>query len=136
MIVTEEGKNIYPEDIENSFEGLPLKEFCVFAANYVWPARTMLGEKLVLIIHLEPGKADALPDLLAAIAQRNSRLLGTNASAAISLWDRDFPADGGVFETQAQRAGQADSAGRKPRRQCIPCELISCARFTRSASAP
>src|SRR5271156_2140972 len=34
MIVTEEGKNIYPEDIENAFEGLAVKEFCVFAANY------------------------------------------------------------------------------------------------------
>ena len=33
MIVTEEGKNIYPEDIEAVFEGLPVKEFCVFAAQ-------------------------------------------------------------------------------------------------------
>ena len=41
MIVTAEGKNIYPEDIETSFEGLPVKEFCVFAANYLWPERTM-----------------------------------------------------------------------------------------------
>src|SRR5215467_7340763 len=32
MIVTEEGKNIYPEDIESVFESLPVKEFCVFAA--------------------------------------------------------------------------------------------------------
>ena len=48
MIVTEEGKNIYPEDIENAFEGLAVKEFCVFAANYIWPQRTMAGEQLVL----------------------------------------------------------------------------------------
>src|SRR5262252_2560515 len=41
MIVTEEGKNIYPEDIEKTFEGLPVKEFCVFAANYIWPKRSM-----------------------------------------------------------------------------------------------
>ena len=34
MIVTEGGKNIYPEDIETAFDGLPLKEYCVFAANY------------------------------------------------------------------------------------------------------
>jgi len=36
MIVTEEGKNIYPEDIETVFESLAVKEFCVFAANYIW----------------------------------------------------------------------------------------------------
>src|ERR1700675_1808690 len=36
MIVTEGGKNIYPEDIETVLEGLPVKKFCVFAANYVW----------------------------------------------------------------------------------------------------
>ncbi|HEY7617510.1 MAG TPA: AMP-binding protein, partial [Terriglobales bacterium] len=35
MIVTEGGKNIYPEDIEGVFEGLPVKEYCIFAANYV-----------------------------------------------------------------------------------------------------
>ncbi|MGC2256357.1 MAG: AMP-binding protein, partial [Candidatus Acidiferrales bacterium] len=35
MIVTEGGKNVYPEDIENAFESLRVKEFCVFAANYV-----------------------------------------------------------------------------------------------------
>ncbi|HET7440505.1 MAG TPA: AMP-binding protein, partial [Terriglobales bacterium] len=28
MIVTAGGKNIYPEDIENVFEGLPVKEYC------------------------------------------------------------------------------------------------------------
>ena len=56
MIVTEEGKNIYPEDIETVFEGLPVKEFCVFAANYLWPARTMVGEQLVLVVHPEAGQ--------------------------------------------------------------------------------
>src|SRR6202040_7676 len=56
MIVTEEGKNIYPEDIEAVFESLPVKEFCVFAANYIWPQRSMVGERLVLVMHLEPGQ--------------------------------------------------------------------------------
>jgi len=45
MIVTEEGKNIYPEDIEAAFESLAVKEFCVFAANYIWPKRSMADEK-------------------------------------------------------------------------------------------
>src|SRR6201982_1792545 len=71
MIVTAEGKNIYPEDIETAFEGLPVKEFCVFAANYVWPQRTMSGEQLVLIVHPEPGQpvTDAMRT---EISRRNS----------------------------------------------------------------
>src|SRR5580765_2321732 len=58
MIVTEGGKNIYPEDIETAFEGLPVKEFCIFAANYLWPRRStqeMLGERLVITLRLNPG---------------------------------------------------------------------------------
>src|SRR5207247_4097621 len=43
MIVTEEGKNIYPEDIEGVFEGLPVKEFCIFARNDISPKRYMTG---------------------------------------------------------------------------------------------
>src|SRR5271169_638807 len=51
MIVTEGGKNIYPEDIETVFDGLPVKEYCVFAANYVWPQE--LGrEMLVMALRL------------------------------------------------------------------------------------
>src|SRR5262249_13146007 len=57
MIVTEEGKNVYAEDVEQAFEGLQVKEFCVFAANYIWPQRSMVNEKLLLVVHLESGQA-------------------------------------------------------------------------------
>jgi long-chain acyl-CoA synthetase len=105
MIVTEEGKNIYPEDIENVFEGLPVKEFCVFAANYLWPARTMVGEKLVLIVHLEAGKA-MTNDLTAAIAERNSRLLNYKRINGYVLWDRDFPLTASMKVKRAELAEQ------------------------------
>jgi long-chain acyl-CoA synthetase len=90
MIVTEEGKNIYPEDIETYFEGLPAKEFCVFAANYLWPARTMVGEQLVLVVHPEPGQAISL-DIVAIIAERNRRLLNYKRISGYLVWVRDFP---------------------------------------------
>jgi long-chain acyl-CoA synthetase len=90
MIVTEEGKNIYPEDVETVFEGLPVKEFCVFAANFLWPARTMVGEKLVLVIHPEAGAA-VTDDLVAEIADRNRRLLNYKRISGYLVWDRDFP---------------------------------------------
>ena len=51
--MTEGGKNIYPEDIETTFDGLPVKEYSVFAANYIWPAKTLGREMLVLVLRLE-----------------------------------------------------------------------------------
>jgi len=90
MIVTEEGKNIYPEDIESVFESLPAKEFCVFAANYIWPQRSMVGEQLVLVIHLEPGQT-LTGDLRKNISLLNNRLLNYKRIHGIILFEEDFP---------------------------------------------
>jgi long-chain acyl-CoA synthetase len=90
MIVTEEGKNIYPEDIETVFESLPVKEFCVFAANYIWPKRSMAGEKLVLALHLEPGQPYT-EELRQDINARNHRLINYKRIHGVVLLDEDFP---------------------------------------------
>jgi long-chain acyl-CoA synthetase len=90
MIVTEEGKNIYPEDIESVFEGLPIKEFCVFAANYIWPKRSLTGEQLVLAVHLEPGQQYS-DQLRAEINARNHRLLNYKRIHGVVLLEEDFP---------------------------------------------
>ena len=90
MIVTEEGKNIYPEDIEVVFESLPVKEFCVFAANYIWPKRSMTGEKLVLALHLEPGQPYS-EELRRDINARNNRLINYKRIHGVVLLDEDFP---------------------------------------------
>lgn len=90
MIVTEEGKNVYPEDIESAFDGLPVKEYCVFAANYIWPERSMLGEKLVIVLRLDEGQEvdDALK---AQIQERNRRLLHFKRISGYVVWRQDFP---------------------------------------------
>jgi long-chain acyl-CoA synthetase len=90
MIVTEEGKNIYPEDIETVFESLPVKEFCVFAANYIWPKRSMTGEKLVLALHLDPGQQYS-EELRQDINARNHRLINYKRIHGVVLLDEDFP---------------------------------------------
>jgi long-chain acyl-CoA synthetase len=90
MIVTEEGKNIYPEDIETVFETLPVKEFCVFAANYIWPKRSMTGEKLVLTLHLEPGQ-EYSEEISQDINARNNRLINYKRIHGVVLLDEDFP---------------------------------------------
>jgi len=90
MIVTEEGKNIYPEDIESVFESLPVKEFCVFAANYIWPQRSMVGEQLLLALHLEPGQTYT-EELHRDISARNNGLLNYKRIHGVVLFDEDFP---------------------------------------------
>jgi long-chain acyl-CoA synthetase len=90
MIVTEEGKNIYPEDIETVFESLPVKEFCVFAANYIWPRRSMIGEQLLLVLHLEAGQTLS-EEVRRDISTRNSRLLNYKRVHGIVLLHEDFP---------------------------------------------
>src|SRR5579863_4797851 len=90
MIVTEGGKNIYPEDIETAFDGLPVKEYCIFAANYLWPAKTLSREMLVLLVRLEQNQefTDALKE---EIVTRNRRLPDFKRVGGYLLCSKDFP---------------------------------------------
>jgi long-chain acyl-CoA synthetase len=91
MIVTSGGKNIYPEDIETVFEGLAVKEFCVFAVDYLWPGEAKLtGEKLAIVIRLEPGQQWD-DELRRNLVDRNRKLPDFKRVGAYVLWDRDFP---------------------------------------------
>lgn len=90
MIVTPEGKNVIPEDIENVFKGLPVKELCVFAANFIWPRLSMVDEKLVLVIRLEDGQV-LNEELRREINTRNDRLLNFKRVHGIVLCNDDFP---------------------------------------------
>jgi long-chain acyl-CoA synthetase len=90
MIVTPGGKNIYPEDIEAVFDGLPVKEYAVFAANYVWPQKELGPEALVLVLRLEQNqKLDG--KLLDDISARNRRLPDFKRIGGYLVWDKDFP---------------------------------------------
>src|SRR5277367_3898812 len=87
MIVTEGGKNIYPEDIENAFDGLPVKEYCIFAANYVWPAKE-LGkgkEMLVLVLRLEE-KQEFTDSLKNEIGESNRKLPDFKRVGGCVVW--------------------------------------------------
>ncbi len=95
MIVTEGGKNIYPEDIETAFDGLPVKEYCIFAANYIWPAKTLGHEMLILVLRLEPGPDGQAQELTEALKQevitRNRRLPDFKRVGGCLVWEKDFP---------------------------------------------
>jgi len=90
MIVTAGGKNIYPEDIENAFVGLPVKEYCIFAANYLWPQRALGGEQLVMVLRLEPGQ-ELGPELQQKLEERNRRLPDFKRIHGFTSWQEDFP---------------------------------------------
>jgi long-chain acyl-CoA synthetase len=90
MIVTPGGKNIYPEDIEAAFDGLPVKEYCVFAANYLWPQKTLGNEMLVLVVRLEQNQQFDDP-LRADIVARNRRLADFKRVSGYLVWEKDFP---------------------------------------------
>jgi long-chain acyl-CoA synthetase len=90
MIVTAGGKNIYPEDIESVFEGLAFEEYCVFAANYLWPHNPLGAEMLVLVVRLGANQ-QFTPSLKDEILARNHRLPHYKRVSGYILWSKDFP---------------------------------------------
>jgi long-chain acyl-CoA synthetase len=109
MVVTEEGKNIYPEDVESVFEHAPAKELCVFAANYLWPARTMTREELVLVVH--PQTSPPIPqEIISKLAEPNRRLLPYKRVAGYLVWNADFPRTASMKVKRAELAEQIRKA--------------------------
>ena len=115
MIVTEGGKNIYPEDVETVFDGLPVKEYCVFAANYIWPRKSLGDEMLVLVLRLEQGQqfSDALSNEISA---RNLRLADYKRVGGYLVWEKDFPRTASM---KIKRGELAEGIGKQVERTAI-----------------
>jgi long-chain acyl-CoA synthetase len=109
IIVTEEGKNVYPEEIEIAFQGLPAKEYCVFAANYIWHAKELTGEKLILVLHTEADKPVTM-ETIAEIVERNRRLANYKRISGYLLWEADFPLSASRKLKRAELAEQIRKA--------------------------
>lgn len=88
VIVTAGGKNVYPEDVEHVFDGVPAEELAVFAANTLWPQRTMVGEELVVVVR--PGSAP-WSEVLDGVRARNRTLPDFKRVSGAVRWERTFP---------------------------------------------
>lgn len=86
MIVTAGGKNIYPEDVEGAFEGLPVDEYVVFASNYLFPGGNLLDEELVLVVR--GGHAE---EILAEVEAKNHKLVDFKRVKGLLRVGEEFP---------------------------------------------
>jgi long-chain acyl-CoA synthetase len=115
MIVTPGGKNIYPEDIENVFDGLSVKEYVVFAANYIWPKKELGSESLVILLRLEQNqKFDAT--LKEDISTRNRNLPEFKRVSGYLVWEKDFPRTASM---KIKRQVLADEVGKAVERSSV-----------------
>ncbi len=115
MIVTEGGKNIYPEDIETIFDGLTVKEYSVFASNFIWPKKELGREGLVLVLRLEQNQTfDSA--LLEDISARNRRLPDFKRVSGYLVWEKDFPRTASM---KIKRQVLAEEIGRKLERSTV-----------------
>ncbi len=119
MIVTEGGKNIYPEDIENAFDGLSVKEYCIFAANYLWPQKMLGRETLILVLRLDAGH-EFSESLKSEIIARNRRLPDFKRVGGYLLWDNDFPRTASM---KIKRAILAEEIGKNRDHESAVIEL-------------
>ncbi|MEZ4704304.1 MAG: AMP-binding protein [Bdellovibrionota bacterium] len=90
MIVTEGGKNVYPEDIESWFEQLEnCEEFCIFSSGYIWDSTAMGKEKLLFVARPKKGVSPELFEQ--AIKEKNRGLSDYKRVGQWMSWDMDFP---------------------------------------------
>jgi long-chain acyl-CoA synthetase len=89
MVVTAGGKNVYPEDVEGRFDGLPgVEEHAVVAAHAVWPARPGEDERLLLVVR--PGGGDAAA-IHAEATRRTRALIDYQRPAGLLVMDAAMP---------------------------------------------
>lgn len=93
MIVTEGGKNVYPEDIEAALGGVDdCEEYCVFAANYIWPTGKLTDEQLIVVVRPKSGLGEAERlAVLDAFRHKNRKLADYKRLHGYVLWDSEFP---------------------------------------------
>ena len=88
MIVTEGGKNIYPEDVETAFESIDCEELVVFANHFVFDAG-LTEEQLIIALRAKP--ESTREHLVDALTKLNRRLPEHKRVGAVLFTEIEFP---------------------------------------------
>jgi long-chain acyl-CoA synthetase len=94
---------------------LPVKEYCVFAANYVWPKNDLGQETLVMVLRLEQNQRfDS--KLLEEMSVRNRRLADFKRVGGYLVWHKDFPRTASM---KVKRQELAEEIGKSVERKAV-----------------
>ena len=93
MIVTAGGKNVYPEDIESAFAELDAtcEEYCVFAANYVWPSGKLVGRAARAGAAAQVRGRRATRPSCDRVRKLNAKLSEYKRLHGVVVWGQEFP---------------------------------------------
>jgi len=112
MIVTEGGKNVYPEDVEAAFDAVPCEELCVFAERYLWPKLELSGEGLCVAVRLKAG--GELATTLDALRTANRTLAGYKRVSSYVVLSGEFPKTASMKIKREQLAAAVRQVAPKP----------------------
>jgi long-chain acyl-CoA synthetase len=89
MIVTAGGKNVYPEDIETTFDRIHgIEEYCILAKRLIWPSTDLTHDSMVLIV--KPKEDARAPEVMNEIRNRNRSLSDYKRVSEILMWNAPF----------------------------------------------
>ena len=90
MIVTAGGKNVYPEDIETSFDRIGgVEEYCILAKRLIWPTQDLTNDSMVLVV--KPKDDAKTSDVLNEIRNRNRTLADYKRVTETLIWNASLP---------------------------------------------
>jgi long-chain acyl-CoA synthetase len=107
MIVTEGGKNVYPEDVEAALEALACEELCVLSSSTLWPGAGLGSERIVLVVRLKPEQSEV--SFVRELRANNARLAEHKRVRSYVLVSEEMPRTASLKVKRAELAREVKS---------------------------